>query len=64
MPSDMELPAEDSGNDAESEYPCSVPLPVINSDYLFRGRNEVMIQHRGDIYRLRITRNGKLILNK
>lgn len=31
---------------------------------LARGRNEVQIEHRGQIYRLRVTRNGKLILNK
>ena len=64
MPSDLELPTEDSGNDAESEHPCSVPPLVFDSDSLFQGRNEIMIQHHGDIYRLRITRNGKLILNK
>lgn len=28
------------------------------------GRTEVQIEHRGQIYRLRVTRNGKLILNK
>lgn len=28
------------------------------------GRPEVQIEHRGQIYRLRVTRNGKLILNK
>ncbi len=31
---------------------------------LARGRTEVQIEHRGQIYRLRVTRNGKLILNK
>lgn len=28
------------------------------------GANEVVITHRGQIYRLRATRNGGLILNK
>ena len=28
------------------------------------GQNEVLIEHRGDCYRLRLTRQGKLILNK
>ena len=64
MPSDLELPADDSGNDVESEHSCSVPPLVFDSACLFQGRNEVMIRHHGDIYRLRITRNGKLILNK
>ena len=64
MPPDLELPAKDPGNDDESEHPCSVSPLVFDSDCLFRGRNEIMIRHHGDIYRLRITRNGKLILNK
>jgi hemin uptake protein HemP len=31
---------------------------------LFRGQREVSIRFRGDVYRLRITRNDKLILTK
>ncbi|WP_239451490.1 hemin uptake protein HemP [Elioraea rosea] len=31
---------------------------------LFEGRAELEIDHRGEIYRLRITRTGKLILTK
>lgn len=30
---------------------------------LFDGADEVLIQHRGREYRLRVTQNGKLILN-
>jgi len=37
---------------------------AIDSSGLFAGRNEVLIYHAGEIYRLRVTRNGKLILNK
>jgi hemin uptake protein HemP len=37
---------------------------VIESDYLFAGRNEVQIHHDGEVYRLRLTKNRKLILNK
>lgn len=37
---------------------------VIESEYLFGERHEVQIRHAGEIYRLRVTRNGKLILNK
>ena len=40
------------------------PVLVINSYSLFSGRREVRIRHRGTLYRLLITRNGKLILNK
>ncbi len=35
-----------------------------DSDSLFRGRAEITIRHDDSVYRLRITRQGKLILNK
>ena len=31
---------------------------------LFKGLNEILIEHRGAKYRLRITKSGGLILNK
>jgi hemin uptake protein HemP len=37
---------------------------VIESLDLFEGGTEVVILHRGDNYRLRLTRQDKLILNK
>jgi hemin uptake protein HemP len=37
---------------------------VVESDDLFAERNEVQIRHAGEVYRLRVTKNGKLILNK
>ena len=37
---------------------------VISSDDLFDGRREIAIAHAGSVYRLKITRQGKLILNK
>lgn len=39
-------------------------VPVIESSQLFEESNEIMIRHKGAVYRLRITRNGKLIMNK
>lgn len=36
----------------------------IDSRNLFAGHTEITIQHGGQEYRLRRTRNGKLILNK
>lgn len=35
-----------------------------NSESLFRGAREIIIEHAGQTYRLRQTRYGKLILNK
>lgn len=41
------------------------PTPgVIPTDSLFQGRQEILISHNGEHYRLRITKNGKLILTK
>jgi hemin uptake protein HemP len=37
---------------------------VVTSDSLFRGTHEIGIEHEGAMYRLKITRQGKLILNK
>ena len=39
-------------------------VTVISSEDLLGGRPEVMIEHNGDLYRLRHTRQGKLILTK
>lgn len=44
--------------------PPPVPLRPLSEQELFRGRHEVEIEFRGERYRLRITRNDKLILTK
>lgn len=36
----------------------------VSSEELFQGQRELLIVHAGETYRLRLTRNGKLILNK
>ncbi len=36
----------------------------IDSRVLFGGKSEVLIRHGEQIYRLRITKQGKLLLNK
>ena len=37
---------------------------VIDSDALLKGQRELLIRHDGQLYRLRHTSNGKLILTK
>ncbi|WP_445082886.1 hemin uptake protein HemP [Chelativorans sp. YIM 93263] len=37
---------------------------TVTSEELFRGATELTIEHAGSLYRLKITRQGKLILNK
>ena len=41
-----------------------VEIDVLRSTELFSGRREICIDHAGQLYRLRITRSGKLILQK
>ena len=45
--------------------PLSARLPApLAADLLFQGRQEILIAHGDETYRLRLTRNGKLILTK
>ncbi len=37
---------------------------VYNTPQLFGNHNEIHICHAGETYRIRITRHGKLIMNK
>ncbi|HBW82564.1 MAG: hypothetical protein CMD92_00710 [Gammaproteobacteria bacterium] len=46
---------------AEKVLKSAAPL---NSQVLFKGRSCVFIEHNGELYTLRITSNGKLILTK
>lgn len=49
---------------SQGEAPLPLPQTVMNSDELFRGERELCIRHDGELYRLRITRRGRLILQK
>jgi len=46
--------------------PARLPSPAgeFDSRELMRGQREVLIRHGGEVYRLRHTRNDKLILVK
>lgn len=56
---------DDGGRQDSVEKPSTPPRPVtLTSNELFQGNREVLIEHNGEVYRLRITRTGKLILNK
>ncbi|HEX4871464.1 MAG TPA: hemin uptake protein HemP [Nevskiaceae bacterium] len=44
--------------------PAAPSRPRLRSEELFRGSSELIIEHAGQEYRLRLTRNDKLILNK
>jgi hemin uptake protein HemP len=48
----------------EQRQPVLRSVRTLASDSLFDGETEIGIEHRGSLYRLKITRQGKLILNK
>lgn len=61
-----DVPLEPVSGDSHSVQ-CDSPVPDlrrIRSTDLLHGEKEVLIEHGSEIYRLRLTRNGKLILQK
>jgi hemin uptake protein HemP len=46
------------------QYSVASLCPRLCSEDLFIASNEVIIEHSGEEYRLRLTRQGKLILTK
>jgi len=44
--------------------PIGVPSRVFEAKQLFSSADEIGIVHEGAMYRLRVTRSGKLILTK
>jgi hemin uptake protein HemP len=51
-------------DDADVAPASEEPAVVIPAAQIFGDRREVWIEHNGERYRLRITRRGKLILQK
>jgi hemin uptake protein HemP len=63
--------SQDMGEDDVGRSPNSLPATseteparLIRSEELFAGERIVLIQHAGEKYRLLITRNDRLILQK
>ncbi len=56
-----ELPSADEHDLQVDE---STPVRILRSDDIFQGGREVRIEHDESVYRLRLTRKGKLILHK
>lgn len=46
----------------EAGAPLNAVPQRVRSDQLLRGATELVIEHQGREYRLRVTQNGKLIL--
>ena len=62
------LPADGASAAANAEpkpqIPATRPGITLTSEDLLQGRTEILIRHGDETYRLRQTRNGKLILQK
>ena len=56
-----DTPPEPPDAPQDAEMPTDL---VIDSTDIFQGAKEVLIRHGDDVYRLIITRNNKLILNR
>lgn len=48
----------------QGEPPAGPPVRTVNTADLLHGEKELRIVHEGQYYRLLVTRNGKLILQK
>ena len=59
-----ELANEEGRVGADLRKRSEKSVTVLSSEELLDGRAEIMIEHNGDLYRLRHTRQGKLILTK
>jgi hemin uptake protein HemP len=58
------LPAHPPTPPLAPSVPVDGAIPRISSEQLLAGSLEVLIEHRGALYRLRQTSLGKLILTK
>lgn len=63
------MPATQGSNLAERgeeqmESKPAVAQPRLSSDRLLQGARELLIEHQGELYRLRLTGKNKLILTK
>ena len=56
--------SQGNADDARMADQNSATPESVQSSQIFRGAQEIRILHGDDTYRLRITRNGKLILTK
>ncbi len=58
------MPEPHDDDDRDDATPADAEARIVRAAELFGDRREVWIEHDGVRYRLRITRRGKLILQK
>lgn len=65
MNSTSQIPMLASSRPSQPDLPrADATMPVFDSSGLLQGGREILIRHGGECYRLRHTRNDKLILTK
>ena len=64
LPTEMMVEKPDNFKHVPLQSEPAAQHRIVESADLFHGTNEIMIRHDGSVYRLKITRQGKLILNK
>ncbi|MFP5467840.1 MAG: hemin uptake protein HemP [Gammaproteobacteria bacterium] len=65
MPDSVMPASQDALRTAQLPAPAAAAdRPVLHSHELMQGRNAIVIEHNGSVYRLQTTRQGKLILTK
>jgi hemin uptake protein HemP len=55
---------ESESGDGSTPHGTPTRGRIIDSQTLLRGNSEIAIEHFGQVYRLRVTATGKLILTK
>lgn len=58
------LPRAEFRSPADEARPRGPAMPLLRSEDLFGRGREILIEHAGGYYRLRITHSNKLILTK
>lgn len=54
----------DDAHEPDADDEAAAPAEVVKAEELFGEHRELVIEHNGERYRLRITRRNKLILQK
>ena len=63
IPTDVLPPRDAAASNSESR-PRGPAIPLLRSEELFGRGREILIEHAGGYYRLRVTQSNKLILTK
>ncbi|MCA9117844.1 MAG: hemin uptake protein HemP [Planctomycetaceae bacterium] len=63
QPAEQSAVPDEAGSLSADDTP-EEPLRTVTSAELLCGQRELLIEHEGEVYRLRVTRNSRLILQK